>query len=71
MLVVSAELKNIAILQPQDGCDDETINYFFKVNFQCCFDLTLFCMLTFWSLFYCSWSVNIVGGFLRRKPVSL
>ena len=44
MLVVSAELKNIAILQPQDGSDDDTINYYFKVNFQCCFDLTLFCI---------------------------
>ncbi|KAL6335320.1 hypothetical protein AAG906_029562 [Vitis piasezkii] len=36
MLVVSAELKNIAILQPQDGCDDETINYFFKLECEYC-----------------------------------
>ncbi|KAL6334499.1 hypothetical protein AAG906_016046 [Vitis piasezkii] len=46
MLVVSAELKNVVILQPQDGIDNETINYYFKVNFQCCFDLTLFYILT-------------------------
>ncbi|RVW63548.1 hypothetical protein CK203_060870 [Vitis vinifera] len=30
MLVVSAELKNVVILQPQDGIDNETINYYFK-----------------------------------------
>ncbi|RVX16998.1 hypothetical protein CK203_003163 [Vitis vinifera] len=36
MLVVSAELKNIAILQPQDGSDDETINYFFKLECEYC-----------------------------------
>ncbi|KAJ9707393.1 hypothetical protein PVL29_002418 [Vitis rotundifolia] len=30
MLVVSAELKNIVILQPEDGSDDEKINYYFK-----------------------------------------
>ncbi|CBI35935.3 uncharacterized protein LOC104880211 [Vitis vinifera] len=36
MLVVSAELKNIVILQPQDGSDDETINYFFKLKCEYC-----------------------------------
>ena len=71
MLVVSAELKNVVILQPQDGIDNETINYYFKVNFQCCFDLTLFYILTFWSLLYCNWSVNNMDGFIIRKSVSI
>ncbi|KAJ9707395.1 hypothetical protein PVL29_002420 [Vitis rotundifolia] len=32
MLVVSAELKNIVILQPEDGSDDKKINYYFKLE---------------------------------------
>ncbi|KAJ9707394.1 hypothetical protein PVL29_002419 [Vitis rotundifolia] len=36
MLVVSAELKNIVILQPEDGSDDEKINYYFKLECEHC-----------------------------------
>ena len=32
MLVVSAEMRNIALLQPQASSDDTTINYFFQVK---------------------------------------
>ena len=30
MLVVSAEMRNIALLQPRAGRDDRIINYFFQ-----------------------------------------
>ena len=33
MLIVSAEMRNIALLQPQASSDDTTINYFFRVKF--------------------------------------
>ena len=32
MLVVSTEMRNIALLQPQASSDDTTINYFFQVK---------------------------------------
>ena len=32
MLIVSAEMRNIALLQPQASSDDTTINYFFQVK---------------------------------------
>ncbi|RVW96393.1 hypothetical protein CK203_029678 [Vitis vinifera] len=34
MLVVSAEMRNIALLQPQASSDDTTINYFFQTSGQ-------------------------------------
>ncbi|KAJ9697471.1 hypothetical protein PVL29_009335 [Vitis rotundifolia] len=36
MLVVSIEMKNIALLQPRAGSDDTTINYLFKMECEQC-----------------------------------
>ncbi|RVW15234.1 hypothetical protein CK203_081987 [Vitis vinifera] len=36
MLIVSAEMRNIALLQPQASSDDTTINYFFQAECEQC-----------------------------------
>ncbi|KAL6335274.1 hypothetical protein AAG906_029513 [Vitis piasezkii] len=36
VLLASAHLHNVALLQPEGGSDDEEMNYFFRVNIQYC-----------------------------------
>ncbi|XP_048444144.1 LOW QUALITY PROTEIN: UPF0587 protein CG4646-like [Pyrus x bretschneideri] len=41
LLQISAELKNLTYLQPQDGCDDPDYSYLFKLRCEWCGELSL------------------------------
>ena len=44
VLLASAHLHNVALLQPEGGSDDEEMNYFFRVN-----DFFLFWIAVEWN----------------------
>ncbi|KAL3498561.1 hypothetical protein ACH5RR_041293 [Cinchona calisaya] len=40
MLMITAKLENLTDLQPQGGCDDPNLNYFFKLKCERCGEMT-------------------------------
>ena len=55
VLLASAHLHNVALLQPEGGSDDEEMNYFFRVNIQYC------------SLFVVCFNIDGVSPTLQLK----